>query len=230
MRPEVPPKRITSTSTRPTRRAPPAAAREIHARRPGFTGWSSGATCPGQGAPSSCARCYERPAHPRGNILSFPGRGALPRHERDLLLARILLLFLTSQDRPVRAGPVTRAPDAASQAERPLLLARVAAREGPIQVVRARAGERAHHGRRGTRPRAGLHESPQSVDGEREVGALRARRARRGDDQDDLTLHVFAKAPGELAQGGAGHLLVELGQLSADGRGAVGGKRSERGE
>src|SRR5215216_1924998 len=112
MRPEVPPKRITSTSTSPTSRAPPAAAVEIHARRPGLTGSSSGATCPGQGAPSTCARCCERPSHPRGNILSFPGRGALPRDERELLLARILLLFPTDQNRPVRAGPVTPTRDA----------------------------------------------------------------------------------------------------------------------
>src|SRR5215207_187804 len=226
MRPEVPPKRITSTSTRPTRRAPPAAAREIHARRPGFTGWSSGATCPGQGAPSSCARCYERPAHPRGNILSFPGRGALPRHERDLLLAA----HPTSIPHRSKSTCACRTCNAHARRRQCRLLARIATREGTVEVVGTRAGERAHYGRRGTRPRAGLHESPQSVHGEGEVGALRARRARRGDDQHDLTLHVFTKAPGELAQRGAGHLLVELRQLPADGRGAVGGKRSERGE
>src|SRR5215211_5976919 len=191
VRPELPPNRITSTSTRPTRRAPPAATREIHARRPRFTAWSSGATCPGLGAPSSCTRCCERPAHPAGT--SFPSRAGAACPGSNAVSPRpILLLFLPGLDRPFRAEAVAAGFDTAPRAA---LFARIAAGEGAIEVVRAGAGERPDDRRRGARTGARLHKPAQSVDGERQIRSLGPRRSGRSDDEDDLALDVLAEAP-----------------------------------
>src|SRR3954463_15697706 len=93
------------------------------------------------------------------------------------------------------------------------LLARIAAGEAPIEVVWARARQGSHD--RGGRARAGtgLHQASQGVDREAQIRSLSAVRARRPDYQHDLSLHVLAEAAGELAQRGAGDLLVELRQF-----------------
>src|SRR4051794_2684994 len=157
---------------------------------------------------------------------SFPSRAEAPCLDTNAISSRrdILLLFLTNQDRPVPAGPVAPAPDRAWPSG---LLARIAAGEAAIEIVGARAGERPHHGRRGARARARLHEATKGIDGECEVGAPGTRRARRRDDQHDLALHILAKAPGKLAQRGSSDLLVELRELAADGRRPVGRQRRQ---
>src|SRR5436190_4183586 len=109
------------------------------------------------------------------------------------------------------------------------LLARVPARELAVELVRARPGERRHDAGRRPRPRPRLNQAAQGVDGEGDVGAVR-HRLRGGDDDDDLAADLVAKPPGELTQRSAGDLLVQLRQLAADGRPALGRKRRERSE
>src|SRR3954451_20258307 len=98
-----------------------------------------------------------------------------------------------------------------------------------VEIIRPRPGEgRGHRGRR-SGAGAGLDEVAEGVDGEADVLAVLGGGGG-GDDEDDLAFDVAAEAAGELAEGAAGDLLVDLGQLAADGRLAVGGKGGEGGE
>src|SRR5436309_3058394 len=98
-----------------------------------------------------------------------------------------------------------------------------------VELVRADAGEGGDDAGRRARPGAGGNEAAERVDREGEVGAGLGPLCRR-DDDDDLAAGLVAEATGELAERAAGDLLVDLRQLAADGRWAIGGERGERGE
>src|SRR3954471_23721499 len=141
---------------------------------------------------------------------SFPSRaGAACSGTNAVSPRRILLLFIIRQDRPFRAGAVAARLYAARGAR---LLARSAARERPIEVVRAGAGEGADDRCRRPGTRARLHQPAQRIDREREVRTLTAGRTRRRDHQHDLALHVLAESARELAERRPRHLLVQLGE------------------
>src|SRR4051794_11437924 len=98
-----------------------------------------------------------------------------------------------------------------------------------VEVVRSRPRERCDDRGGGAGAGAGLDEVAEGVDGEADVLAVLGGGGG-GDDEDDLAFDVAAEAAGELAEGAAGDLLVDLGQLAADGGLAVGGEGGEGGE
>ena len=127
------------------------------------------------------------------------------------------------------AGPPAARPTALSRRAATLraeLAPRLPPRDALVEVVGRDAGERRDDAGRGPRPGAGADQAAQGVGGEADVG--RPALGRRADHDDDLAAGLVAEPAGELAEGAARDLLVELGELAADRRRPVGGELGER--
>src|SRR6188472_3083730 len=106
---------------------------------------------------------------------------------------------------------------------------RLAPRQRFVEIVRPRPGERRDHARGRPWPSTRLNEMSQGVDREADVFVVLGGGGG-ADDEDDLAFDVAAEAAGELGEAAAGDLLVDLGQLAADGGLAIGRQRGEGGE
>src|SRR3954469_9889377 len=106
---------------------------------------------------------------------------------------------------------------------------RLAAGQRFVEVVGARAGESGDDGGGGAGAGAGLDEGAEGIDGEADIFVVLGG-GRGGDDEDDLAFDIAAEAAGQLAEGAAGDLLVDPGQLAAGGGLAVRREGGEGGE